>query len=362
MANSGLLGTAQAPVSVLDERSRRVFQEIVDTYVEKGEPVGSRTVSRRLELGLSPATIRNVMSDLEDAGLLHAPHTSAGRVPTEAGLRLFVDGFLQLGELSAEERESIEAELSESDLSVNELLEEATRGLSGLSQCAGLVVSPKRDRPLRHIEFVPVAPGQAMVIMVNDDGIVENRMIDVPLGLPQSALAGAADFLSARIRGRTLAQARDDIEREMEHERSQLDALTAKVIRSGLAMQAGDGGSLILKGHSHLLDDVTAVADLERIRHLFDVLETKDAMVNMLKAAGEGEGVQIFIGSENSLFGDAGCSTIIAPFKNAEKRIVGAIGVIGPTRLNYARIIPMVDYTARLVGRLLWNKSERDSA
>lgn len=362
MASSGLLGASQASVSVLDERSRRVFQEVVDTYMESGEPVGSRTLSRRLELGLSPATIRNVMSDLEDAGLLHAPHTSAGRVPTEAGLRMFVDGFLQIGELSAEERTRIESELADTGRSVPELLEEATRGLSGLSQCAGLVVSPKRDRPLRHIEFVPVAPGQAMVIMVNDDGIVENRMIEVPHGIPQSALAGAADFLSNRIRGRTLAEARSGIEQEIERERGLVDELTAKVVRTGLAVQAGDGGSLILKGHSHLLDDVTAVADLERIRHLFDILETKDAMVNMLRAAGDGEGVQIFIGSENSLFGDAGCSTIIAPFKNAQQRIVGAIGVIGPTRLNYARIIPMVDYTARLVGRLLWNKSERDTA
>lgn len=362
MRNGGILGTSQASVSVLDERSRRVFREIVDTYMQSGEPVGSRTLSRRLELGLSPATIRNVMADLEDAGLLNAPHTSAGRVPTEAGLRLFVDGFLQVGDLSVDERVHIEAELRGSDRSVSELLEEATRGLSGLSQCAGLVISPKHDRPLRHVEFVPVAPGQAMVVMVNDDGIVENRMIEIPHGIPQSALVGAADFLSNRIRGRTLSEARSEIEQEIERERGLVDELTAKVVRTGLAIQGGDGGSLILKGHSHLLEDVTALADLERIRHLFDILETKEAMVNMLEAAGEGEGVQIFIGSENALFGDAGCSTIIAPFKNAEKRIVGAIGVIGPTRLNYARIIPMVDYTARLVGRLLWNKSERDTA
>ncbi|MEO1249964.1 MAG: heat-inducible transcriptional repressor HrcA [Pseudomonadota bacterium] len=362
MTSTNLLRGSQASVSMLDDRSRRVFQEVVDQYVESGEPVGSRTLSRRLDLGLSPATIRNVMADLEDAGLLQAPHTSAGRVPTEAGLRLFVDGFLQMGDLSPDERARIEADAASSDRNVTELLEEVTRGLSGLSQCAGLVVSPKTDRPLRHIEFVPVAPGRAMVILANVDGMVENRMIEVPHGTPQSVLAGAADFLSARIAGRTIAEASADIVREIEHERGQIDALTAKVVRSGLAVPAGDGGSLILKGQSHLLDDVTALADLERIRHLFDVLETKEAMVNMLQAASEGEGVQIFIGSENSLFGDAGCSTIIAPFKDGQKRIVGAIGVIGPTRLNYARIIPMVDYTARLVGRLLWNKSEHSDA
>ncbi|MEM1400710.1 MAG: heat-inducible transcriptional repressor HrcA [Pseudomonadota bacterium] len=356
MNGIALLGAAQPSISQLDERSRRVFQEIVDQYMESGEPVGSRTLSRRLELGISPATIRNVMADLEEAGLLQAPHTSAGRIPTEVGLRLFVDGILQVGDLSPTEQAQIEAQCSGTDRTVSGLLEEATRSLSGLSHCAGLVVSPKSDRALRHIEFVPVAPGRAMVIMVNIDGEVENRMIDVPHGVHPSTLVGAANFLSQRIAGRTISEARDEIEKEIAHERGLVDELTAKVVREGLAIQAGDGGSLILKGHSHLLDDVTALGDLERIRQLFDILETKDAMVNMLRAAGDGEGVQIFIGSENALFSDAGCSTIIAPFKDAQKRIVGAIGVIGPTRLNYARIIPMVDYTARLVGRLINGK------
>ncbi len=344
-------------IAELNERSREVFRHIVEAYVETGEPVGSRTISRRLGTGLSPATIRNVMADLEEAGLLYAPHISAGRMPTEIGLRMFVHGLLEIGDLSEEERDNIESQCTAAGRSLPEVLADATAALSGLSRCAGLVLAPKSDRPLRHIEFVNLAPGRALVVMVTDDGLVENRVIEVPVGLTASTLASASNYLSARVLGRTLSEARAEITAEVAQHQSQLDELTAKVVEAGLATWAGGSSStLIVKGQSRLLNDVTAIGDLERIRGLFDALETREAMLRMLDAANQAEGVQIFIGAENSLFSHAGCSMIIAPYTGSSEQIVGAIGVIGPTRLNYARIVPMVDYTAKVIGRILWNK------
>jgi len=339
----------------LSERSREILRYIVDAYMETGEPVGSRTISRRLGMALSPATIRNVMADLEDFGLLYAPHTSAGRLPTERGLRLFVNGLLEVGGLSQEERESIEGKCSAAGRSVPEVLEEATAMLSGLSNCAGLVVAPKVERALKHLEFVHLGPGRALVVTVTEDGLVENRIIDVPAGLPPSSLVEATNYLTARLIGRTLGEARSDVLAELEHHRAELDQLTSRVIEAGLATWAGGnkGGALIVRGQAHLLDEVTALSDLERIRGLFAALETKEAMVRLLDAADQAQGVQIFIGAENELFGLAGCSMVIAPYRNGREKIVGAVGVIGPTRINYARIIPMVDYTAQVIGRIL---------
>jgi len=342
-------------ISELNDRSREVVRQIVDAYVETGEPVGSRTLSRRSTLDLSPATIRNVMADLEEVGLLYAPHTSAGRLPTEAGLRLFVDGLLEVGGLSEEERKSIEARCAAANKSVAQALEEATTMLAGLSRCAGLVVAPKTERPLRHLEFVPLAPGRALVVMVTEDGLVENRFIEVPLGVPPSVLVQASNYLNARLVGRTLDEAQAQLGADIESQRAQLDELTQKVVEAGLASWAGGGdkSALIVRGQAKLLDDVTALADLERLRTLFEMLETKDTMLRLLDSTREGEGVQIFIGSDNALFGVAGCSMIVAPYTNSREQVVGAIGVIGPTRINYARIIPLVDYTAKVVGRLL---------
>lgn len=338
----------------LDERSREIFRQIVDAYVQSGEPVGSRTLSRRLGMSLSPATIRNVMADLEDAGLLYAPHTSAGRLPTDAGLRLFVHGLMQLGDVGESERASIEAMCAQAGRGVSEMLEEATSALSGLSACAGLVLAPKTDRPLKHIEFVNLSPGRALVVMVTEDGMVENRVLEVPLGLPASTFVHVTNYLNARIIGRTIGEARTEVLGEIETQKSQLDSLSAKVVAAGLATwSGGGGGTLIVKGQSRLLNDVTALEDLERIRTLFQALETKEALLKMLDAANAAEGVQIFIGAENGLFSHTGCSMIIAPYKGSDQRVVGAVGVIGPTRLNYARIIPMVDYTAKMIGRLL---------
>jgi heat-inducible transcriptional repressor len=348
-------GQPRAGLADLNERSREILRHIVDAYMESGEPVGSRTISRRLAMSLSPATIRNVMADLEEAGLLYAPHTSAGRLPTERGLSLFVSGLLELGGLSKEEREKIDGKCAAAGRSLADVLEDATTMLSGLSRCAGLVVAPKTERRLKHIEFVHLGPGRALVVMVTEDGLVENRIIDVPIGLPPSSLIEATNYMSARLVGRTLNEARFGVLTELEQHRAELDALTSKVVEAGLATWAGEkkGGALIIRGQANLLDEVTALSDLERIRALFAALETKEAMVRLLETADLAQGVQIFIGAQNELFGLAGCSMIIAPYRNSREQIVGAVGVIGPTRINYARIIPMVDYTAQVIGRIL---------
>ncbi|MGC2854626.1 heat-inducible transcriptional repressor HrcA [Novispirillum sp. DQ9] len=342
-------------ISELNERSREVFRTVVDAYVETGEPIGSRTLSRRLRSSLSPATIRNVMADLEDAGLLYAPHTSAGRLPTEMGLRLFVSGLLEIGDLTKEEREQIDVRCRAQGRSLQDVLGEASAMLSGLSRGAGLVLAPKTESALKHIEFVNLGPGRALVVMVTESGVVENRLIEVPAGLPPSALTEASNFLSARLNGQTIDETRQDILADLQSKRAQLDALASKVVEAGLATWTGGkgDGSLIVRGQANLLNDVHALEDLERIRTLFSALETREQMLRLLELVGTAEGVQIFIGSENELFGTAGCSMIVAPYQNSRQEIVGAIGVIGPTRINYARIIPLVDYTAKVVGRLI---------
>ena len=343
------------PVVELNERSREIFRQIVEAYVETGEPVGSRTLSRKLGQPLSPATIRNVMADLQEAGLLYAPHTSAGRLPTEAGLSMFVNGLLEVGRLSTDERESIEAQCAAAGKSVNHVLEEASAMLAGLSHAAGLVLAPKSEGAFKHIEFVDLGSGRALVVVVAANGLVENRVIDLPIGMAASGLTQAANYLNARLAGRTFSEARAEIQSELEERRAELDELTRKVVEAGLATWSGDGkqGYLIVRGQARLLDDVSAIGDLERIRALFETLETSETTMRLLDAASTAEGVQIFIGAEKALFGVAGCSMIIAPFGNRQEQIVGAIGVIGPTRLNYARIIPMVDYTAKVVSRLI---------
>jgi heat-inducible transcriptional repressor len=348
-----------AMIQEMSQRSREILRLVVETYMTTGEPVGSRFISKRLEHRLSPASIRNTMADLEEAGLLYAPHTSAGRLPTESGLRLFVDGLLQVGDLTQDERSSIEGRCAGSGRGFQEVLTEATGVLSGLSGHAGLVVAPKVDAPLRHVEFVPLGPGKALVVMVSESGQVENRMLDMPqemsLGLTAEALAEAGEFLSRRLKGRTMGEARSEILGELAVRRAELDQIAARVVEAGLAVWSGEAerGTLIVRGSANLLDDVAAIADLERIRNLMEELENTEEMLRLIELAQGGEGVRIFIGSENTLFRRAGCSLIVAPLQNQQQRIVGAIGVIGPTRMNYARVVPMVDFTAQVVGRLL---------
>src|SRR5471032_771381 len=336
------------------DRPREVFRHLVEAFLASGEPVGSRTLSQRLPLTLSPASIRNVMADLESMGLLYAPHTSAGRVPTEKGLRLFVDGLLEIGDLAPDERVAIEARMSGSGRAIEDVLTQATQSLAGLSRCAGLMVTAKQETALKHVEFVGIAPGKALVIMVSEDGQVENRVIDTPVGLPVSALQEASNYLGARLRGRTIDLARDEILAELDGEKRELDTLTAKVVAAGLATLAGPEKVLIVRGTANLLDNkLEGQADLERIRTLFEDIERKADLIRLLELAKEGDGVRIFIGSENRLFSLSGSSIVAAPYANAQGKIVGVIGVLGPTRLNYGRIIPMVDHTAKVIGRLL---------
>ncbi|MBV8798495.1 MAG: heat-inducible transcriptional repressor HrcA [Alphaproteobacteria bacterium] len=345
----------------LGERARDILRHLVDAYLSSGEPVGSRTLSQRLPHSLSPASIRNVMADLEMLGLLHSPHTSAGRVPTEKGLRLFVDGLLEIGELAPTERAAIEARITGGAHGLEDVLTQATMMLSGLSRCAGLVVAPKQESALKHVEFVGVAPERAIVVIVTEDGQVENRLINTPAGLPVSALIEASNYVNARLRGRTLESARSEMMAELDGDRAELDRLTAKIVAEGLATLAvashpernEQDKVLIVRGASHLLDSVEAQADLARVRMLFEDIERKSDLIHLLELAQEGDGVKIFIGSENRLFSLSGSSIVAAPYANAQGKVVGAIGVIGPTRLNYARIIPMVDHTAKVVGRLL---------
>jgi len=351
---------SRTAAGALGDRPREVFRHLVEAYLASGEPVGSRTLSQRLPIALSPASIRNVMADLESLGLLYAPHTSAGRVPTERGLRLFVDGLLEIGELAPDERAAIEARISDIGRGLEEVLTQATTMLSGLSRCAGLLVAAKQDAALKHIEYVNVAPGKALVVIVSEDGQVENRLIDVPAGLTASALTDASNYVNARLRGRTLEAARTEILQELESERAELDALTARFVAEGLATLSAPAGTgysdekvLIVRGTSHLLDSVEAQVDLERVRTLFDDIERKNDLIRLLELAREGAGVRIFIGSENRLFSLSGSSIVAAPYANAQGKIVGVIGVLGPTRLNYGRIIPMVDHTAKVIGRLL---------
>jgi len=345
----------RSALSSLTERSREILRRVVDAYVTTGAPVGSRTLARSQGMELSPATVRNVMADLEDAGLLVAPHTSAGRLPTETGLRLFVDGLLEYGNISETDRKEIEARCSASGRSLSQVLEDASGLLSDLTGSAGLVVAPKlQDERLKHIEFVNLGPGRALVVLVTQSGAVENRVIDVPRGLPASSLVEASNYLSERLVGRTLGEVQQIVRQELDQQRAELNELTTKLVEAGIADWSGsDHNALIVRGQSQLLEDVNAIEDLERIRSLFSALETRESFLKLLDLTENAEGVQIFIGAENELFGMSGCSMVVAPYGNAQQQFVGAIGVIGPTRIDYARIIPMVDYTAKVIGSLV---------
>jgi heat-inducible transcriptional repressor len=350
------LAASQLGVAQLNERSREIFRQIVESYLATGEPVGSRNLARILPMTLSPASVRNVMSDLEALGLVYAPHISAGRLPTEVGLRFFVDALMQVGDISENDRRAIEAQVAGQSKSFEEVLTEASGMLSGLSRAAGVVLTAKSNQRLKHVEFVRLEPSRALVVLVAEDGQIENRVLNIPSGLPTSALIEAANFLNARIRGRTLAEVRAEIEQRLKQGQAELDELTQRIVAAGLASWSGgerDERKLIVRGQAHLLEDLKALADLERVRLLFDDLETRREVIDLLGRAEQAEGVRIFIGSENNLFSLSGSSTIVAPYHDASGHIVGVLGVIGPTRLNYARIVPMVDYTAKMVSKLL---------
>lgn len=343
---------------MLNERPREIFRHIVEAYLAYGEPVGSRHLSRLLPMPLSPASVRNVMQDLEELGLIYAPHTSAGRLPTELGLRFFVDAMLEIGDIGSDERAKIEAQIKSSaqDQTLESMLSDAMMMLSGLTRSAGVVVTTKENARLKHIEFVRLDPERALAVLVASDGSVENRVVQLPRGLPASALVEAGNYLNARISGRTISEVKAAIEATRKIAEAELGKLTARLVEAGLASWvdvAGQGQQLIVRGQANLLENLTALEELERIRLLLSDLETQKEVIDLLNRAEGGEGVRIFIGSENNLFSLSGSSMIAAPFHDDQHRIVGVLGVIGPTRLNYSRIVPMVDYTSKLVGRVV---------
>jgi heat-inducible transcriptional repressor len=344
---------------VLDDRSREIFRRIVESYLENGEPLGSRNLSRLLPISLSPASVRNVMSDLEELGLIYSPHISAGRLPTQSGLRFFVDAFMQVGDLSAEERANIDRQIrpADRDQPMESLMAEASRMLSGVSRGAGIVITTKSDPVLKHVEFIRLEPTKALAVLVGDHNQVENRIIELPAGVTSSQLTEAANFLNAHLSGQTLPELRGQLKTLKDQVQGELYALSQELVERGLAVWSGDSEEgkptqLIVRGRANLLEGLADVADLDRLRLLFDDLEKKDSLIEILDLAEKGPGVRIFIGSENKLFSLSGSSLIVAPYRDGEDRIVGAVGVIGPTRLNYSRIVPMVDYTAQLLARL----------
>lgn len=344
-----------AGLTALDARARDIFRRVVETYLETGEPVGSRTVSRG-GVQLSPASIRNTMQDLTLAGLLAAPHTSAGRIPTHAGLRLFVDGLLEIGDIGTEERREIDGRLAGRGKGFEEALAEATSLLSGLAGGAGIVATPIRDAGVKHVEFVALGPDQALAVLVGDDGSVENRIMTLAAGVTPSTLQEASNFLNARLKGRPLAEARNEMGAELAAARHELNTAAARLVEEGLAAWSGGPDrerSLIVRGRANLLQDAGAAEDLERVRVLFDDLEQKEQLIGLLDGVNAAQGVRIFIGAETRLFSLSGSAVVAAPYMTGRQRVLGAIGVIGPARLNYARIIPLVDYTARVLGRIL---------
>lgn len=349
------MATGSTLMAEMTERSREVFRRVVEGYLETGEPVGSRTLTRAMTEQVSAATIRNVMQDLEYLGLLDSPHVSAGRVPTQAGLRLFVDGFLETASPAAPDRERIDATLGGNDQDVSALLDHIGTALSAITRGASIVLAPKAEAPIRHIEFVSLAPDRALVVLVFADGQVENRLFRPPPGQTPSSMREAANFLNALAEGRTMAELRRIMGAEVARRRQEIDSLARDLVESGLAVWENAGQSqerLIVRGRANLLD-APADTDVERIRSLFDDLERKRDIAEFLDLAEEGEGVRIFIGSENKLFSLSGSSLVVSPYMNADRKIIGAVGVIGPTRLNYGRVVPIVDYTAQLVGRLV---------
>ncbi len=346
---------ALAGLAGLDARARDIFRRIVESYLETGEPVGSRTLSLG-GIALSPASIRNTMQDLTLAGLLAAPHTSAGRIPTHAGLRLFVDGLLEVGDLTKEERREIDGRLAGRGRNFESALDEASNLLSGLAGGAGVVSSPVRDSGVKHVEFVALGGDQALAVIVADDATVENRIMTLSAGVTPSTLVEASNFLNARLRGRPFADARREMTQELEIARRELDQTAARLVEDGFAAWSGGADrerALIVRGRANLLQDREGLADLERVRVLFDDLEQKEQLISLLDGVDAAQGVRIFIGAETRLFSLSGSAVIAAPYMSGRQRVLGAIGVIGPARLNYARVIPLVDYTARVLGRML---------
>ena len=346
----------ESPFDNMNDRSREVFRCVVQSYLESGDPVGSRSLTREMSEKVSAATIRNVMQDLEHLGLLDSPHTSAGRVPTQIGLRMFVDGLLEVRDLDAVDRDHLQNTMSSNSDGVPALMDRVGGALSGLTQGASLVLTPKTEAPIKHIEFVSLGPDRALVVLVFADGQVENRVFTPPMGQTPSSMREAANFLNAVAEGRTVSELQRVVSAEILKRRQEIDTLAADMVESGLALWENEGTAserLIVRGRSNLINEGGDPEELDRIKTLFDDLERKRDIAEFLELTDDGEGVRIFIGSENKLFSLSGSSLVVSPYMNSDRKIIGAVGVIGPTRLNYGRIVPIVDYTAQLIGKLM---------
>ncbi|MFD2741243.1 heat-inducible transcriptional repressor HrcA [Sulfitobacter aestuarii] len=343
----------------MNDRSREVFRRVVEGYLAKGDPVGSRSLTRDFSEKVSAATIRNVMQDLEYMGLLGSPHVSAGRIPTQMGLRMFVDGMIEIGDPSEPDREKIDATLGADASDVTGLLDRVGSALSGVTHGASLVLTPKHEAPIKHIEFVSLSQDRALVVLVFSDGHVENRLFTPPPGQTPSSMREAANFLNALVEGKTIGELQRSIAQQIRQRRQEIDRLAQELVESGLALWDSDTENterLIVRGRANLLESEAEAEDLERIRSLFDDLERKRDIAEFLELAEGGDGVRIFIGSENKLFSLSGSSLVVSPYMNADRKVIGAVGVIGPTRLNYGRIVPIVNYTAQLVGKMISNQ------
>ncbi len=342
------------PITELNTRARDIFRLVVEGYLASGQPVGSKTLAGGGGLNLSPASIRSVLQELEMLGLLAHPHTSAGRLPTEVGLRLFVDGMMQVAEPTLEERTAIERQVSQPG-PIEAALAATSAILSDLSACAGLVMVPRREPRLSQLNLVALSPGRVLAVMVGEDGAVENRVFEVAPGLRSGALEEAGNYITAHLAGRSLSEAARTMLADIASGHSALDTASRDLVARGLAVWSEDAlrrPVLIVRGQANLLDE-SALLDIERVRSLLDDLENQQSVAELLELARAAESTRIFIGSENRLFALSGSSVIASPYRDREGRVVGVVGVIGPTRLNYARVVPMVDFTAQSLGKLI---------
>lgn len=340
------------PIGELTDRMRDIFGLVVESYLERGIPVGSKALTG--SINLSPASIRGVMQELEERGLLTHPHTSAGRIPTDSGLRLFVDGIMQAAAPDARERREIERQIVR-DQPIEDALAAASAALSGLSHAAGVVLAPKSEMRLRQLSFVPLNHTRALAVLVGADGSVENRVVSLPAEMTPSALLEVSNFVNARLVGLTLAEAEARLRAEIRDRKEAIDAAAAELVALGLAAWSQDHQRrpvLIVRGQANLIDE-TAAEDLDRVRRLLDELEEAQEIARLLEGARDAPGCRIFIGSENRMFALSGSSVIAAPYRGSQGEVVGVVGVIGPTRLNYARVVPMVDFTAKALTRLM---------
>ena len=340
----------------LDDKKKIVLNQIIDSYLIDGAPVGSKTLSNKSEEMASSSSLRNIMSQLEVMGLIYSPHVSSGRLPTEKGLRLYVDNLLAFQTIYNENDNLFLKDLNNAgQRGPKELLSEASASLSGMSSHAGIVVVPKTEKDLKHIEFVRLSKEKALVVLIDSIGSVENRIITIDEGTPDMTFEMAGNYLNSKINGQNIDELRTKINLDIKKRKNEIDSLAAGLISKGLAIWANDhsDSSLIIHGHDKLLDDVQAIEDLEKIKSLFSTLGNQELSIQLLEDIASASGVKIFIGSENRLFEGTGCSLIIAPIQTYEQKVFGALGVIGPKRMNYSKIISMVDYTSQIVSKLL---------